>query len=156
MYGTRRNAARRHAMSRALLMWLALGLSVVATAAVRGQDRPSAGATSAPVTAAQESDPTDVLPAEEWERVDQSVDRALAWLISQQQPDGSFPSIETGQPGVTSLCLLAFLAHGHMPNEGRYGEPLARAVEFVKECQKPNGLIAQMGPRSSPISRKVG
>src|SRR2546423_14731636 len=57
--------------------------------------------------------PARVLSSQEWQRVDHSVDRGLAFLASQQQPDGSFPSLPYAQPGVTSLCVLAFMAHGH-------------------------------------------
>jgi hypothetical protein len=99
--------------------------------------------------------PRDVLTSAEWNQVDASVDRALEWLIAQQQADGSFPSVETGQPGVTSLCLMAFMAHGHMPDEGQHGEALARAVQFVQDCQKPNGLIALVAPVGPTIDRIV-
>jgi hypothetical protein len=102
-----------------------------------------------------DADPTDVLSAEEWERVNEAVDRGLKWLISQQQADGSFPTVQTGQPGVTSLCLLAFMAHGHMPGEGEYDQQLLRAVSFVQQCQQPNGLIALSMPGGSPITRRV-
>jgi hypothetical protein len=66
--------------------------------------------------------PADVLTDAEWQRVDASVDRALVFLASQQQPDGSFPTMSHAQPAVTSLCVLAFMAHGHNPGEGDYGE----------------------------------
>ena len=92
------------------------------------------------------ADPRDVLSADQWKRVDAAVDRALTWLAGQQQPDGSFPTLSHGQPGVTGLCLLAFLAHGHNPGEGKYGGQLTRAQEFILTCHKPNGLIAVHGP----------
>src|SRR6185503_15103296 len=62
-----------------------------------------------------------VLTPDEWRRLDSSIDQALKWLVSQQRPDGSFPTLERGQPGVTSLCVLAFMAHGHSAGEGKYG-----------------------------------
>ena len=48
----------------------------------------------------------NVLDEAQWKKVDQSVDRGLTWLASEQQEDGSFPSIEAGQPAVTSLSLI--------------------------------------------------
>ena len=36
------------------------------------------------------------LDKNEWKQLDQSVDRALKWLVTQQAKDGSFPSIATG------------------------------------------------------------
>ena len=44
---------------------------------------------------------SNVLNPEEWHRVDAAVKRALTWLAAQQQPDGSFPTLTNGQPGVT-------------------------------------------------------
>src|SRR5215204_99375 len=67
------------------------------------------------------NDPRDVLSTDEWNRVDAAVERTLTWLAAQQRPDGSFPTLDTGQPAVTSLCVLAFMAHGHMPGHGPYG-----------------------------------
>jgi hypothetical protein len=98
---------------------------------------------------------TKVLTPREWERVDVAVAKALAWLAAQQQSDGSFPTLDTGQPGVTCLCTLAFMAHGHLPGEGPYGEQLKRASEYALKCQKPNGLVTLIGPEESRISREI-
>ncbi len=79
--------------------------------------------------------PNDVLSRGEWARVDASVDLALKWLAAQQRPDGSFPSLDAGQPAVTSLCMMAYMSHGHLPGEGRYGKALERATDYVLSCQ---------------------
>lgn len=99
--------------------------------------------------------PSEVLSPGEWKRVDDAVARGLKWLASQQQPDGSFPTIETGQPGVTSLCIMAFLAHGHVPGSGPYGKRLQLAVDYVLSCQKKNGLVTLHGPEGERITRQV-
>jgi hypothetical protein len=99
--------------------------------------------------------PADVLSAEEWRRVDQAVERALEWLASQQDADGSFPTIPNGQPGVSSLCTMAFIAHGNVPGDGRYGSQLERAADYVLTCQKENGLFALMGPDGPELARFV-
>src|SRR5689334_6176245 len=52
--------------------------------------------------------PANVLSADQWKHVDAAVHRALGWLASQQQPDGSFSTLDSGQPAVTSLCAMAF------------------------------------------------
>ena len=115
-----------------------------------------APAASQPAKTARSDDtPANVLIVEEWRRVDHSVDRGLAFLASQQQPDGSFPTLPYAQPGVTSLCVLAFMAHGHAPGSGPYGEQLERAVKFIAECQKPNGLIMLVGSDEPQISREI-
>jgi hypothetical protein len=99
--------------------------------------------------------PTDVLTDNEWQRVDAAVERALAFLAEQQQPDGSFPSLSHAQPGVTSLCVLAFMAHGHIPGDGQYGKQLETATNFIVECQKESGLIALEGPEGPEVTRDV-
>jgi hypothetical protein len=99
--------------------------------------------------------PADVLPPEEWQRVDAAVERALAWLAKEQRPDGSFPSIEMGQPGVTCLAVMAFMAHGHLPGDGPYGERLELATDYVLASQKENGLLSRVGPDGPKISRNV-
>jgi squalene cyclase len=96
-----------------------------------------------------------VLTPAEWNRVDAAVQRALKWLAGQQQSDGSFPTLDTGQPGVTSLCMMAFVAHGHVPQQGPYGERLERAADYVVSCQKENGLVSKLGPDGPRITRRV-
>jgi hypothetical protein len=99
--------------------------------------------------------PSNVLSAAEWQRVDLAVERGLNFLISQQQPDGSFPTMPHAQPGVTSLCVLAFMAHGHTPGDGTYEERLEEATEFIMACQKENGLITLYGLDGPRITRQV-
>ena len=81
-----------------------------------------------------------------WREVEQAVDRGLAWMASQQAADGSFQTLPSGQPAITSLAIMAFLSRGDQPGLGRYGERLNRAIDFVLSCQKPDGLIALMPP----------
>ncbi|NLE61910.1 MAG: terpene cyclase/mutase family protein [Planctomycetes bacterium] len=88
----------------------------------------------------------DLLTPQQWRRSQRSVDLALAWLAARQKPDGSFPTMPLGEPGVTSLCLLAFLSQGHVPDEGRYGEVLHKGIDFVLKCQRKDGLIALSAP----------
>ena len=68
----------------------------------------------------------DALPPGKWKQVEGSVDRGLNWLAQQQAEDGSFPSLPTAQPAVTSFCVLAFLSRGHQPGVGPYGQQLNR------------------------------
>jgi hypothetical protein len=97
----------------------------------------------------------DVLSDAEWEEVNEAVDHGLDWLASQQQRDGSFPTMPHAQPGVTSLCVLAFLAHGHVPGEGEHGERLEKAIDFIVGCQKRNGLLARVAPNGEQMSRNI-
>lgn len=98
---------------------------------------------------------TDVLTVEQWKHVDQSIERALGWLATQQKEDGSFDSIDIGQPAVTAFCLMAFLAQGESPASGQYKKQLMKAIDYIASQQKPNGLIAVNAPHVAPIPRRV-
>jgi len=104
---------------------------------------------------AQTSD--DLFSPAQWQKIDSSVEGALSWLAAQQKPDGSFPTLDSGQPAVTSLCVMAFVAHGHMPGEGPYGTQLERALDFIVGCQKRNGLLSLIvgGRNGRNISRNI-
>jgi hypothetical protein len=99
--------------------------------------------------------PANVLSPAQWQRVDAAVSRALSWLAKQQQPDGSFQTLDSGQPAVTSLCMMAFIAHGHVPGKGQYGARLERAADYVLSCQKENGLVTKVGPDGPTIDRQT-
>lgn len=98
---------------------------------------------------------TEVLSPQQWAMVDQSVERALGWLAAQQQRDGSFPTLPTGQPGVTGLCVMAFYAHGHLPGSGPYGDQLQKALDYIISCQKRSGLLVLVLPNTNEIPRQV-
>ncbi len=103
----------------------------------------------------QPSSETGVLTEAQLESIDISIENALLWLADQQQGDGSFPTLPQGQPGVTSLCLMAFASSGHAPGVGPYGDKLRQAHRFVVNCQKANGLLANIAPRGKQISRDI-
>jgi hypothetical protein len=125
---------------------------------VRAQDSQLSGLQgvefTAPVRRPNET-PANVLSPAEWRRVQDAVDRALVFLASQQQSDGSFPTLPHGQPGVSSLCVLAYMAHGHLPGEGTHSPRLELAADFIMSCQKENGLITAYGPEGPKITRDV-
>src|SRR5688572_26847971 len=57
---------------------------------------------SAPAPAHTESLASALSP-QAWTQVEQSIDRALAWLASQQDSDGSIDAPSSAQPAATSL-----------------------------------------------------
>jgi prenyltransferase beta subunit len=95
------------------------------------------------------------LPAEEWSKIQDSVDRALAWLATQQAADGSFPTLPVGQPDITSLSVMAFLSRGYMPGYGPYGQQLNRAIDFVLACQMDDGLFSYETPEPIHHTRRA-
>jgi len=87
------------------------------------------------------------------ERVDKSIDRALAWLNNEQRPDGSWTTNEQSRnaTGITSLCLMAFLAKGHTPGVGPYGKGLDKGIDFILKNQEPNGMLVRGGSGHGPM-----
>jgi len=116
---------------------------------------------SGPLFAQNEAQPrkapdAKVLNEKQWKELDASVERGLAWLATKQLVDGSFDSNLNGQPAVTSFCLMAFLSQGESPSDGKYQKELSKAIDFIADQQKPNGLIATTAPIKEPIPRRLG
>jgi hypothetical protein len=148
-------------MTRARFTALAIleGMLLLATPAA-AQEPASTSATSVRANAStpkqnNDNTPANVLSPNQWRRVDSAVGRALSWLARQQQPDGSFQTLDSGQPAVTGLCMMAFIAHGHVPGKGQYGTQLERAADYVLSCQKENGLVTKVGPDGPTINRQT-
>jgi hypothetical protein len=131
----------------ALILWCAWCQGAAAqnsTNAAKSEKGEPASRSPSDAKRTADDTPTNVLSSDEWKRVDAAVDRALNWMAAQQQEDGSFPSLETGQPAVTSLCMMAFISHGHSPGNGEFGARLERATDFVLSCQKESGILAKV------------
>ena len=78
--------------------------------------------------------------------VDRSIVRALKYLASQQQRSGAWQlqNASRGQDAAstTSLAVMAFMAAGHVPGEGPYGEAMERGIRWVLDNQRPeDGLF---------------
>ncbi len=85
----------------------------------------------------------------------QAVDRGLAWLAEHQEEDGSWIAkigyklnndynhlhADKGHVGVTALAGMAFLAGGHLPGRGEYGEVVERALGYVLSAVQQDGYI---------------
>jgi len=98
------------------------------------------------------ADTESPLVAQYRKRVDESVDKGLAYLAKNQIPQGqplagSFLSEGLpGDTGVTSLCTMAFLSKGYTPGLGPHGEQLNHAVDYVlSRYRSSDDLI--VGPR---------
>jgi len=74
-------------------------------------------------------------------KVDQSIQKALAFLAKAQNPDdGSWSAGGRGRnPAISGLAVMAFLSAGHVPGEGPYGKVVEKGVRAVLKMQHPNG-----------------
>ncbi len=78
----------------------------------------------------------------ERQQVDQAIVRALEFLSRQQQPSGAWALDSFGESTAgTSLAVMSFLAAGHVPGEGPYGEQIERGIRWVIEHQEANGML---------------
>lgn len=87
------------------------------------------------------------------EKVDSSLDRALAWLGKSQMDDGSWCRDKNSRnaTGITSLCLMAFMAKGHTPGVGPYGKVLNKGVDFILDNQRSNGMLVRGESGQGPM-----
>jgi len=82
-----------------------------------------------------------------------SVNRALRWLASVQNPDGSWGNVNgingtSGQGGCghTGLALLVFLAHGETPLSEKYGKTVQNAMRWLAEYGNQSDLNVKKKP----------
>jgi hypothetical protein len=88
-----------------------------------------------------------VLAQGDWEITPQSeeaLERGLAWLARNQGPEGNWDSNDLG---LVSTGALAFLAAGHLPGRGPYGDTVKRALEYVIRNAQSSGLLNISEPR---------
>ncbi|MDF1800273.1 MAG: hypothetical protein P1V81_13920, partial [Planctomycetota bacterium] len=105
-----------------------------------------------PRPAGAESGPeTEITPAHE-----AAVVRGLVYLAETQNADGSWTAKvgrklnesydytdDTGHVGVTSLACIAFLAGGHQPGRGKYGQVIERGLDYVLASCTEDGYITR-------------
>ncbi|MHC4262408.1 MAG: prenyltransferase/squalene oxidase repeat-containing protein [Planctomycetota bacterium] len=111
---------------------------------------------------AQDFDDPSLRPVSITPQQVQSVEAGLAWLATQQNADGSWTgkvgyklnngyryTDEAGHVGVTSLSLMAFLAGGHLPGRGVYGEVVERGLGWILDTasKQGDGYVTSGGTR---------
>ena len=77
----------------------------------------------------------------DWETTPASraaLDLGLEWLAKNQGPKGNWDSEDLG---LVSMGMLAFLADGHAPGRGKYGDVVQKGLDFVLRNAKPSGLL---------------
>ncbi|MGJ8656705.1 MAG: prenyltransferase/squalene oxidase repeat-containing protein [Akkermansiaceae bacterium] len=82
----------------------------------------------------------DIVPA----NVEVAYKKGLQFLAKMQASDGSFSNDRnrySSQPGITGICVLAFLAHGEDAEFGPYAKNIKSGVDFILKQQNKNGYI---------------
>jgi hypothetical protein len=81
--------------------------------------------------------------------VEQIYDRGLEWLSTNQTKEGNWEGGDNG-PGITGMCVMAFMASGEDPNFGRYSENIRRAVRsMIKGQPEATGFFGGTSSHSS-------
>ncbi len=96
-----------------------------------------------PASASDKKDKTDPDEVKMNEQARRATAKALEWLASKQNSDGSWS--EGRYPhntAITSFALLAFLSQGHLPNQGLYGPEVAKGCRFLIASARPDGYLA--------------
>jgi hypothetical protein len=88
------------------------------------------------------------------EKSEAAVHKGLTWLAAQQQKDGHWEGNNGQYPvPITALSGLTLLMEGSTLREGKYADPLRRAVDWLGKRAQPNGLI---GDPDAPNQRRGG
>jgi len=79
------------------------------------------------------------------DRLEESVERGLAFLALMQEKDGSWHGNNLQRPAVTALAVMAFLSVGHVPGEGPYRANVEKGIRWVLTQEQPSGLFCASG-----------
>ena len=111
------------------LLRIAVLVAFTATAVTARQDAAAAPGSTEEITPAQQA----------------AVRAGLDWLARNQDADGAFGGMggpSAKHAGITALAGIAFMQDGNLPNRGRYGVQVRKAMEFVLASCQESGLIA--------------
>lgn len=70
-----------------------------------------------------------------------AIDRGYDYLVSVEERAGTFPGSHGSSTGISSLVGMAFLAKGHLPGKGKFGEALTRRIDYALKNTDDQGLI---------------
>jgi len=75
------------------------------------------------------------------DQLDNSVVRALKWLATHQNRDGSFPGGYGQTTAIVGLAAMAFLSKGYTPDSEPYGDVINKCIDYVLRYQRANGCL---------------
>jgi hypothetical protein len=83
--------------------------------------------------------------------VSRAVNRGFEYLLSVEQKDGTFPGGHGRSTGISSLVGMCFLAQGHTPGIGRYGEAINRRIDYALKFAREDGLLDSSDHGNGPM-----
>jgi hypothetical protein len=81
--------------------------------------------------------PSEQVPKDLTPEAMKAIEKGLAWLAKNQNKEGAWAygayggGDASGNVGITGLAGIAFLAGGHQPGRGQYGDSVERAMRYV-------------------------
>jgi hypothetical protein len=76
------------------------------------------------------------------ERVDQSIERGIDFIVRGQEPSGTFESAKARElSGIPALCGMALLAKGYVPGSGKHAEVIQRIVDHIVSIASRDGYL---------------
>ena len=54
----------------------------------------------------------------------------------------AYPTFDRHPANAVLLAVMAFLSRGHMPDEGKYGPQISKAIDFVLSTQRRRGYFS--------------
>lgn len=88
-----------------------------------------------------------------WEHAEAAVKRALEWLRFNQNPDGSWGTVD--REAYAGLGLLTFLAHGETTASALYGNTVRRALHYLLARQNDAGEFAPTDTTGGTYSQAI-
>ena len=85
-------------------------------------------------------------------RTETCVVKALDWLKTQQQVDGSWGP---NRIAMTGLSLLTFLAHGETTSSTNYSQTVENAIRFLLAKQRADGTFIDVGAQGDPYEHGI-
>jgi hypothetical protein len=129
-------ATRRRRLSPVIASAALLGLGVFPFCGVGPTPAPTLARAAAAVVV--DDDDVEQVPPQ----VSAAVDRALGWMARNQRGDGSWAHGSGSSTAVPALAVKAFLARGHVPGQGPYGEHINRGIDYVLTQQQADGTMS--------------
>ena len=85
-------------------------------------------------------------------RTEAAVEKALNWLKTNQQADGSWGP---NTIALTGLSLLTFLAHGETTSSTNYSRTVENAIRFLLAKQRANGTFVNVNTQEGPYEHGI-